>query len=325
MISTPEHTASYRHLFGPVPSRRLGRSLGIDLLPPKTCSFNCVYCQLGTTPHLVAERREWVPTAQVLAEIDRWAHSGAEADVATFAGSGEPTLHSGMGKVIDALHERTGLRTVVLTNGSLLYIQDVREQSAQADIVKVTLSAGDAETWNRLHRPESTLRYENFLEGLRLFAERYLGSLWLEVMLVEGLNDGEESVRAIADITRSLGAARVQLNTPVRPPAEHNAGRVSDDRLAVLANLFDPPAETLSATATPAVAKGQGRCPESIVLLDAIRRHPATADELARLFGCDADEVRSVLKPLLSTGRLEIRGTGPDACFIAMEHRSGNG
>ena len=208
---------AYRYLFGPVPSRRLGRSLGVDLNPLKVCTENCIFCQIGRTTELTAARREWVPTADVLAEFDRWQAAGGTADFITLSGSGEPTMHTGFGEVLAHVRAARQFKTALLSNGSLLWLPEVRQAAVLADVVKVTLSAWDEESFARIHRPAAGLTLARLLAGARALRAEYGGQLWVEVMLLAHINDAPEQVRAIAELARALAPDAIHLNTVTRP------------------------------------------------------------------------------------------------------------
>ncbi len=239
-------TNQYRYLFGPVHSRRLGLSLGVDLLDRRRCSFDCVFCEVGATERLTLERREYVPTAAVIAEFLDWLAAGGTADVVTLSGSGEPTLHSGFGEVIDAVHKACSLPVALLTNSTLLWDAEVRAAAARADIVKVSLSAWDDQSLAALNRPVKGLSFARLIEGLHAFRAVYTGSLWVETLLVQGVNDQPGQVSRIAALVSGLHADKVQLNTVVRPPAESIAAAVEGAELEHLAALFTPPAEVIA-------------------------------------------------------------------------------
>ena len=297
---------SYRYLFGPVASRRLGRSLGIDLTPDAACTFDCLYCQCGATVHHTAERREWVPTADVIDELRRWHAAGGLADVVTLAGSGEPTLHIGFGEVLDAIRTITGLPSVLLTNGSLLHLPEVRAGAARASVIKVTLSAADEAGWRALHRPATGLRYADAMAGLEALRREFAGPIWLEVMVLAGCNDSPEAVARIAERARGIEPDRVQINTPVRPPTDEAAARpVARERLEELAQLFDPPAEVIgqAPTSEDAPATSVPRPEETgSRLLDLVRRHPATAAEVAQALGLHPTVAARELERLRAAG-----------------------
>ncbi len=225
---------SARHfVFGPVASRRLGRSLGVDPIPFKTCNWNCVYCQLGRSSPLQAERQEWTPTEQVIAEIEGALAEGPRPDHVTFGGSGEPTLHTGLGRMIRATRA-LGVPVAVLTNGSLLHLPDVRAALLPAHVVVPILDAGSPDVYRTVDRAWPQPSFVAYLDGLVRFRQIYRGRLLVEVMLVAGLNDSEE---ALADLARALARIRpdeVHVNTPVRPGAEAWAVAPGDPRGAYL-------------------------------------------------------------------------------------------
>jgi wyosine [tRNA(Phe)-imidazoG37] synthetase (radical SAM superfamily) len=236
----------YRYLFGPVHSRRLGLSLGVDLLDRRRCSFDCRFCEVGATDALTLERREYVPTAAVLAELREWLADGGIADVVTLAGSGEPTLHSGFGDVIDGVHAACDIPVALLTNSTMLWDADVREAAARADLVKVSLSAWDDASLLALNRPAAGVTFARLLDGLHAFRAVYPGRLWVETMLVRGINDKPEHVARIAALVGGLRPDKVQLNTVVRPPADSDSAAVEWAVLQDLATLFTPPAEVIA-------------------------------------------------------------------------------
>lgn len=209
------------YVFGPVPSRRLGRSLGVDPVPFKTCNWNCVYCQLGRTAPMTNERRDYVPPDEVVAEIREALRAhGDGVDWITFGGSGEPTLHASLGRMIREVKGLTTVPVAVLTNGALLHRRDVRRDLLAADAVLPTLDAGSEEVYRRVNRPRGDLTFARLVEGLIAFRREYSGPLWVEVMLVRGLNDGARSLADIRGILDRVGPDAVHVNTPVRPPAE---------------------------------------------------------------------------------------------------------
>ena len=226
-------------------SRRLGRSLGIDLVPRKVCSFNCVFCQVGSTTDLVLERGEYVQFDEVIAELDHWLEEGGTADYATLAGSGEPTLHSRFGDVIVAVRERCDARPVVLSNGSLFHLPGVREAAGRADIVKASLSAWDQASFEKVNRPHVGLVFDELVSGLRRLREEFDGELWIEVVAVGGLNDSAEAMKRIAALADGVNADRIHLNTVVHPPADDRALAVPSAKLREFAQLFKPVAEVL--------------------------------------------------------------------------------
>ena len=297
-------SAKYKYLFGPVPSRRLGRSLGIDVTPFKTCSFDCIFCQCGCTTTHAAERGEFVPFDEVCAELEKWLAEDGAADYITFAGSGEPTLYSRLGELIDFIKARTDIPLIVLSNGTLLHQPEVREETAKADIVKVSLSAWDDESFQTINRPAPGLLFETMKTGEQNFRNQFAGELWLEVFLMQGVNAEPEQVEQIAAIAETIAPDRIHLNTAVRPPAEAEARPVTKEKLEDFCKLFSPQAEVIASfEIAPAAVSGELSA-DGLVCL--IHRHPATSSQLAALSGADPAAIQTALAPLIEEGRLQI-------------------
>lgn len=319
-----------KHIFGPVNSRRLGRSLGIDLLPKKICNFDCIYCEVGATTRHVCDRGEYVPTAEILAEIERYCADPerlAQVDVVTVTASGEPTLHSGLGRVIRFLKERTGKPVAVLTNGTNLHRQDVVADLSQADIVIPSLDAVLAGSFRRLNRPAPCVDLAEMIEGLVSFSRAFAGELWLEILLAEGVNDSDADVAALLEVIGRMRLSRVQLNTVARPPLEKFALPVSRQRLeAVAARIAAMPGvprveiiahgiSTFGQGGEKAAAEGALRFPdhESVreEILQMLQRRPCTAADIDRVFPLGGpDRVEQLLAPLVQSGRIEQRQHG---------------
>jgi len=303
--------SSYHYLFGPVPSRRFGRSLGLDVTPFKTCSFDCLYCQCGCTTRRTAERGEFVPFDKVCAELERWLAEDGRADCITFAGSGEPTLYSRLGDLIRFIKKKTALPVTVLSNGSLLHRVTVREDLLRADTVKATFSAWDEVSFHRIHRPAHGLTFEQLLAGARDFRKVFKGSFDLEVFLMEGINSSPEQVRRIAASAAQIHPDRIQLNTAVRPAAETDVRPVSIEKLEALCGLFTPRAELIASFRSSEPPGGGTDLPQLLALL---RRHPATAGQLASAAGAATDEIEAVLAPQVAAGEVQTE-TRPDGLY----------
>jgi len=304
-----------KHVFGPVPSRRLGRSLGVDPIPFKTCNRNCVYCQLGYTAPLTCERKEYVPEDEIMAEI-REALRTETPDWITFVGSGEPTLHSGIGRMLRAVKAFSGIPVAVITNGSLLYRPEVRGELSVADAVLPTLDAGSEDLYLRIDRPHPEFTFERLVEGLAAFRKEYRGKLWVEVMLVEGVNDSDEALADLARVLERVEPDEVHVNLPVRPPAvpwAHPANREGVDRavsvLGAVARVVAPGTGTFerSHAGDPVEA-----------ILGIIQRHPLSEDD-ARLALREwgVGDVDAVLGILGGDPRLQLvpRGDRKFWCF----------
>lgn len=294
-------------VFGPIPSRRLGRSLGIDPVPLKTCNWNCVYCQLGRTRPLTNERRVYVPLPVLLSEIDQAlaARAPNEIDWVTIVGSGEPTLHSEIGELIRAIKCRTTIPVAVITNGALLYLPDVREALYAADAVLPTFSAGSAEVYRALHRPHPETTFERLLEGLIAFRAGYRGNIWVEVMLVRGVNDSEEALRDIAAALQRVQPNRIDITLPERPPAEPWVEPPDAEGLMRATAILGVAAHVVHPAEGTFDLRGYASPVEAILAI--IARHPMRAEELERaLARWVPDQVRQALHTLESSGAAQV-------------------
>jgi len=272
-----------KYVFGPVPSRRLGLSLGIDPLPFKTCNWNCIYCQLGRTSPLTLERSEYVSRQDLITEVKQvlTASLPGEIDWITFVGSGEPTLHSGLGWMIRQVKAHTDLPVAVITNGSLLYLPEMRDELSAADAVLPTLDAGNAWLFRRINRAAPRFSFDRLIDGMDRFRKIYSGKLWIEVMLIKDMNDTTESLQEIAKILKCLKPDSVHITLPIRPPAE--TGILPSDeaglqRASTILGEFAPVNIPIS---TRAQALCEGDLSEKI--LSIVSRHPMQEEELVSL------------------------------------------
>ncbi len=291
----------FKYLFGPVPSRRLGLSLGVDLVPYKVCSYDCIYCEVGPTTLKTVERKEYVPLEEVKAELEAFKELGIEADFITFSGFGEPTLHSGIGELIGWIRERFDLPIAVLTNGSLLRDPRVREELMGAHVVLPSLDAGTPEVFETINRPHPEIPFQEMVEGLKAFTREFPGEIWLEVLLVKGVNDAPREMEALARLVREIDPARVQLNTVVRPPA-HGGEPLSLEELEAIAPLFGPRAEVV---AYPTDRRSKEREDLREAIVETVARRPCSKEDIAKVLGVSALEVTKYLDGLLQEGRVE--------------------
>jgi len=210
-----------RYVYGPVPSRRLGRSLGIDPIPSKTCNYQCIYCQLGKTTNLTNERKEFYPKEEIYKEIEESINiNKGKFDYITFVGSGEPALCKSLGKLILKAKEYSTKPICVITNGALLYSSEVRKELMSADVVLPSLDAGDEKSFIRINRPHPSIKYETMINGLRKFRSKFNGKFWIEIMITKGINDSKEELLKIKEKIDLIKPDRIDVNVPIRPPVE---------------------------------------------------------------------------------------------------------
>lgn len=286
------------YVYGPIPSRRLGRSLGVDPIPLKTCNWNCVYCQLGRTQPLTNERRSYVPEAAVVAEVQAAlaAHAPGAIDFISFVGGGEPTLHSGLGAMIRAVKELTRIPVAVITNGALLYLDAVRADLPAADVVMPTLSAGSAALHRAIHRPHAEATFERQVEGLVRFRAEYTGRLWVEVMLIAGLNDGDAALRELAALLARVQPDQVHLTLPDRPAAERWVKAPGDEGLMRATAILGSVAQVVHPAGGGFDLSGHAGLLDAVLAI--LARHPMSEAQLGAALaahGAEADAVRAAL------------------------------
>lgn len=312
---------SFKYLFGPVPSRRLGLSLGVDITPRKTCSFNCVFCQIGSTTCLTIDRKEYVPINAVKNELRQWKQADNKAIFVTLSGAGEPTLHLRFGDLLKFIDEELKMPSVLLSNGSMFYLPEVRESSLPATIVKLSLSAWDNDSFVLINRPHPALQFQQIIDGYRNFRKLYKGILWLEVFLVPNLNTQIESVKKIAELAHSFAPDTIHLNTAIRPPAEKTVVQVPQAQMEELGKLFSPPAIVISdfQSKLAQTAKINGNS-----IISMLQRHPCTVGQLATIFNLPADRMLEYLTPLLAAKQIKSLESGKETYYVANHKKSHN-
>jgi wyosine [tRNA(Phe)-imidazoG37] synthetase (radical SAM superfamily) len=296
-----------KRVFGPVPSRRLGQSLGIDPVPLKTCNWNCVYCQLGRTMPYRTERRHNFKVSEILLEVEDalQAHQPGEIDWITFVGSGETTLHAGLGEMIRGVKAMTELPVAVITNGSLLFMPELREELRVADAVLPSLDAGNAVLYRRINRPHVSLTFERLTSGLIAFRKVYDKNLWLEVMLVRGLNDTEEALTQIASWIEKIEPDEVHVVQPTRPAAETWVKPPDEDGLKRSQDILGNVAKIIMPAMGSFDISGEKDLVEAIISI--ITRHPMRESELVdTLTEWSPEDVNQTLSKLQESGRAQI-------------------
>ncbi len=300
-------------VFGPVPSRRLGQSLGVNTVPGKTCTHSCIYCQLGRTTNKSVERREYYNTDDLSREIlDRLACLASSPDYVTFLGCGEPTLASNLGAVLEGVSDGWSGKTALLTNGGLLWMRDVRRDALEFDVVMPTISAGNHRLFREIHRPHPSLSFEKVTDGIREFASEFPGELWIEVMLLRGVNDDRKSIEEIASVIQTIDADKVHLTAPIRPPTVSRVKCPTKEALELAMSIIP------GALDTTGPEEGHFDSIRDQVVDDLIcmaRVHPMREEQVLGVFqeaGVSRQQGFDILRNLLDQGKIvraEHRGT----------------
>jgi wyosine [tRNA(Phe)-imidazoG37] synthetase (radical SAM superfamily) len=297
--STDNSNEQRRYIFGPISSRRLGRSLGVNTIPLKTCNFSCTYCQLGETDHWIDERHDFFPPEDIVAEISEAIQvHREEVDFLTFAGEGEPTLCLSLGRLIRQAKRLSHIPVAVITNGSLLWREDVRNDLYPADLVMPSLDAANPDVFRRLNRPGRDVPIELIIKGVQDFGASFEGRYWIEVMLVDGVNDGDEELKELAGVLATAQPDRIVLNLPTRPPADGAVHLPGADRLRYARELFEPIAEV--DYPMPMESQLQTELTQDD-LLQALRSHPLRVDQLEMI----NEDVEALIHRLEQDGRVE--------------------
>lgn len=293
----PERTC----VFGPVPSRRLGLSLGIDLVPLKTCSFDCLYCQVGKTNDLTIDIKPYINKVALFKQIERKLEK-ITPDAITFSGSGEPTLNSEIGEIIHFIKSITDTRIALLTNGSLLWRKEVREAISGADIVMPTLSTVKENTFRAIHWPHPELRLGRIVEGLKSFREIFKGDLYLEAIFLAGLNDSDEEIEMLMEAINGVSPDRVQINTVVRPPSDSRAGSITVNRLNEIKRKIGDFAEIIA----DAPFKQKNLVPEELndAILNMAQRRPIRVSDIADALSVPVNDAKVCIKGMVVRGLL---------------------
>jgi wyosine [tRNA(Phe)-imidazoG37] synthetase (radical SAM superfamily) len=302
-LKKSKQTPPLFHIYGPVPSRRLGFSLGVDIIPFKTCSLNCIYCQLGPTLKKTTKREECIPSSKILPEIKRALHSAKRIDYITFSGSGEPTLNSAIGEIIRKIKKTTSIPVAVLTNSTLLTRKRVREALLAADLVVPSLDAVTQDVFLKINRPHPTLKIKEIIEGLRKFRQEFKGALWLEVMLVQGVNDSPIHIKKLKEATTKINPDKIQLNTVIRPPAEKFARPLTHKEMKKIRETIGKKCEII----IPFEKKEQPPASENIrsSIHSLLQRRPATLSDIASSLGKHKNEIIKHLNVLLEEGKVK--------------------
>ena len=296
-----------KYVFGPVASRRLGRSLGIDPVPLKTCNYSCVYCQLGRTRPLVNRRKAFFSVSEMLAEVATTLaqHESDSIDWITFVGSGETTLFSRLGSLIRFVKSMSDLPVAVITNGSLLYLPEIRKELSAADAVLPSLDAGTDTMYARINRPHRDFSFEQNVDGLIDFRNEYEGKLWVEVMLLGGINDSPGALWDIAAVLERVEPDEIHISTPSRPPAEPWVELPSPEGLERASSIFGSVARVLQPVEVEVETDVEGKLVDAI--LTVVSRHPLQEIEVVRsLAHWVPGRVLETLRILANSGKIRV-------------------
>lgn len=292
----------FKYVYGPVPSRRLGISLGISPIPKKVCNYSCIYCQLGRTTKLTNSRSMYFKTEDILGEFKEVVKSDATFDVVTIVGEGEPTLFSGLGDLLAEMKKLTDKPLVVITNGALLYDSRVQSELMNADIVLPSMDAYDEESFKKLNRPHGSLDFGMVYSGLKSFSEAYTGQLWIEIMLVKGINDSDDVFYRYKSLLEGISYDRLYLNTPVRPPAESYVSTVDSDSMSRAVEILGGVSIDLLSS------EGfHSEIPDDYeALLSIIKRHPMNQYEVSSFLSSRSSaDKESIFEKLSSDEKIE--------------------
>ena len=318
----------HKVVYGPVPSRRLGRSLGVGPIPFKTCDYSCVYCQLGRTTQMTIERKDFFPPQAILKEIEQALKIDEHGiDFVTFVGEGEPTLCRSIGWLIRKTKEITDIPIAVDTNGSLLYRADVRADISGADVVMPSLDAGTAGTFRKINRPHRELDFEAVVRGIEKFSREYSGEIWMEVMLVKGLNDTDEELEAIKSILERIEPDRTYLNVPIRPPAEPWAVPPDKEAIALADAILSEvnPVVAITTEETGEFSTTGFTTPEEAIMA-IIRRHPMREEQVIATLKRERfqqSDIEDSFARLYESGRIKKVRYRDSLFWVTVEERRG--
>jgi wyosine [tRNA(Phe)-imidazoG37] synthetase (radical SAM superfamily) len=309
------------HLYGPVPSRRLGLSLGVDVVPFKVCSFDCIYCQLGRTTQKSIHRKSFFSPEIILQQLRSRLEDGLQTDYVSFSGSGEPTLNADLGSLIRQVKGISDVPVAVITNGSLLWDPEVQKELLVADLVMPSLDAGSPEVFRTVNRAHASLALEKIVAGLAEFRSCYDGQIRLEILLLDGINTTSEELEKMQALAKHIRPDGIDLNTVARPPAEVFAKPLSYERLEEIRDQFGKSAEIVF---RPPLLRRAGSSHQlGASILQMVARRPCTIEDLSSSLGCHRHEVAKFLAALVQEGQIKEKRYAEGTFFVAMAEVEG--
>ncbi len=306
----------YRHIFGPVLSRRLGLSLGIDLIPHKTCSLNCIYCECGSTTTLTNEVKEYIKADEIIDELSDFLKGLPEIDYITLAGSGEPTLNSQIKKIVDYIKANYKYRIALLTNATLFTDRSIIESVKDIDLILPSLDAASDDVFLRINRPHRSIKVGDIIDGLINLRKEYNGLIFLEVFIVPGINDSIDEIKKISDAARKIRPDKIQLNSLDRPPAVKGVKKAEYRELIKIASYFEPVAEIISQFEPRQFDINTEEIEK--IILEMINRRPCTREEIEILFSSRIYEARVAIDRLLDSKLIKVIH-GPRGEYFGVE------
>lgn len=311
----------YKYLFGPVPSRRLGMSLGIDLIPHKICSLNCIYCECGCTTNLTLKRKEYVPYNDVVKELDNYFVNNPNPDYITFSGSGEPTLNSRIGEVLQFIKlEKPDIPVAVLTNGTLFYQKQLRAELFNADLVLPSLDAASELSFRKINRPFHNLNIQEYIQGLQDFRNEYKGKIWLEVLIIPGYNDSSVDLKLLKQAFDKIQPEIIQLNTLDRPGAVSDIRAATRKELQQIVDYWQLDNVEIIASASKRKDIKSYRKDTQTAILETIYRRPCTLNDLVKILGLHINEINKYLDILEAENKIESTRQGR-GLFYKIKHK----
>jgi wyosine [tRNA(Phe)-imidazoG37] synthetase (radical SAM superfamily) len=306
----------YKHLFGPVPSRRLGMSLGIDLIPKKVCSLDCVYCEVGKTTKLTTDRLEYVKYDKVIAELKDFMSSNPNIDYITFSGSGEPTLNSRIGDVLNFIKENyPEVNTAVLTNGTLLSDKIVRKELLKADVILPSLDAAGQEAFEKINHPAAGILLQEYIQGMIDLRKEYEGKIWLEVLFLKGYNDSEDELIRLKEAIEKIKPDSIQLNTLDRPGTVEGLIPLTKEELLHIIDFWGFDNVEIIASQLQRTNISSYRSDIESAILETVARRPCTLDDLHRLLGIHVNEINKYLGTLETEGKITTQSLERDVFY----------
>jgi wyosine [tRNA(Phe)-imidazoG37] synthetase (radical SAM superfamily) len=289
--------------FGPVPSRRLGFSLGIDIIPRKICTFDCIYCQIGKTTNQEIKRKSFFNKHEIAEEIINKVKQLSIIDHVTFSGSGEPTLNSDIGWMIEEIKKSINIPVAVITNGSLLNDKNVRDDLCKADVVLPSLDAVSEDIFRYINRPHSLIELNTIIEGMKRFRDVYNGNIWLEIMLIKNVNDSSEELERLKNVIKYLDVEKVQLNTVIRPPVDRTTERINGEELNKISRYFGHGCEVVCNFEKE--VKNNEENDWSEMVLDILRRRSLTLNDIVKITGTPEHRAKSTLRAMENQGKIK--------------------